>query len=210
MMKLFGTLTFLGLVMALTATAQMTPVLDTSGQEVRRGVRYYIKPAITDNGGPFTLIDRNGTCPWYVGQQNVSTGGISVTFDPYVEGENVVRESRNFRVSFSDDNDPCDDATTWKVGDREVETQRRLIVTEDLDDEEDEEEKKKPENYFYVYKNETSGNVNELYRLRWCPSEFCALCRYECGFVGVLFENGKRLLALNDSASALPVVFERL
>ena len=84
-MKLMGSLSFIWLAMAIAATTAQelgTPVVDTSGQPLQRGVEYLIKLAITDNGGPFTLLERNSDCPLYVGQLNVSSSGIPVTFAP--------------------------------------------------------------------------------------------------------------------------------
>ena len=81
--------------MAISAIAQSSndsspAVLDTTGQALERGVEYYIKPAITDNGGRFTLINRNDSCPLYVGLENVSgLDGLPVTFTPFVEEETV-------------------------------------------------------------------------------------------------------------------------
>ncbi|KAB2605468.1 aspartic protease inhibitor 11-like [Pyrus ussuriensis x Pyrus communis] len=64
-------LSFTLLMMAISTLAQTSndtagsPVLDTTGQPLQRGVEYYIKPAVTENGG--RLIDRrNGTCPFYI------------------------------------------------------------------------------------------------------------------------------------------------
>ena len=64
------------LVMAISAVAQPSsspaPMLDSVGRPLQHGVEYYINPAITDSGGCFTLINRNGSCPFYVGQENGS------------------------------------------------------------------------------------------------------------------------------------------
>ncbi|GMN65833.1 hypothetical protein TIFTF001_034907 [Ficus carica] len=192
-MKLIGTLTCIWLVMAIAATAQ-NPVLDTAGQPLRRGLQYYIKPAITDNGGRFTLISRNDSCPLYPGQENFSGGnGAPVTFAPFVRGENVVRETKNFKVRF-DVFTICLQSTTWRVGQEDPETGRRLIETGDNGG---------FGNYFYIRR----GKVENTYEIRWCPAELCPTCRFRCGDVGALVENDKRLLALDGSV--LPVVFER-
>lgn len=199
MKLIIGSLSLIWLVMAMAATAQdsRAPVLDTTGQPLRRGVEYYIKPAITDNGGRFTLIDRNNSCPFYAGQENVSgPKGLPVTFAPFVGSENVVRETKNFKVSFSAST-ICAQSTTWKVGNQQSQTQRRLIVT-------GQGENRGYTNYFYINKEQVRGNI---YSLKWCPAELCPTCRFACGSVGALVENGKRLLALDGSV--LPVLFER-
>ncbi|KAH7512713.1 kunitz type trypsin inhibitor 104 [Ziziphus jujuba] len=198
MKLIIRSLSLIWLVMAVAVTAQEdspAPVLDTSGQPLERGVEYYINPAITDNGGRFTLIARNNSCPLYAGQENVSgPEGIPVTFAPFEEGENVVRETKNFKVTFSALS-TCVQSTAWKVGEQEPETKRRLIVTGNDGS---------YSNYFYIGKEQVGGNV---YRIVWCPAELCPTCRFACGNVGALVENGKRLLALDGSV--LPVVFER-
>lgn len=197
-MKLIRSLSYVLLAMAIAATSaqESSPVLDTSGQPLRRGVEYIIKLAITDNGGPFTLVDRKG-CPLYVGQRNVTADGIPVTFSPFEEGENVVRELKNFKLAFSGAS-ICVQSTTWKVGQGEANTVdgRRLIPTgEDAG----------YGNYFYIGKY---GDFDDIYRMEWCPAELCPICKFRCGSLGSLFENGKRLAALDGSA--LPIVFERV
>ena len=184
------------LVMAMAATTQRSAVLDTSGNPLRRGVEYYVKPAITEAGGPFTLVSRNGSCPFYVGQRNVSVDGIPVTFAPYDEGDNVVRELKNFKVTFSAAT-ICVQSTTWKVGETEPVSGRRLIATGEG----------RYTNYFYIRKEQ---DCRSCYSIQWCPTELCPICRFECGSVGNLFENGQRLAALDDgSGSGRSLVFER-
>jgi hypothetical protein len=100
LMRSIGTLSCIWLVMAISAIAQSSndsspAVLDTTGQALQRGVEYYIKPAITDNGGRFTLINHNDSCPLYVCLENVSgLDGFPVTFTPFVEEETVIRENK--------------------------------------------------------------------------------------------------------------------
>ncbi|KAM6601315.1 hypothetical protein CsatA_020924 [Cannabis sativa] len=192
------------LLTATSATAQ-TPILDTRGQPLRRGVEYYIKPAITNNGGGLTLIDRNNSCPWYAGQENDMTSrGIPVTFSPFLKAENVVMESMSFEVAFAKEGtSKCPNTTTnWKVSTMETSSsgsQPRFIETGGNGT---------VLHYFQVYLGSEVVMKNGSYGLRWCPAEVCPYCRVDCGFVDVVVENGNRLLALN-STSAFPVVFER-
>lgn len=199
-MKSIGRLGLIWLVVAMAATAQEdnAPVLDTTGQPLQRGVEYYIRLAVTDNGGPFTLIDRNGSCPLYVGQENVTgLNEIPVTFGPFEEGENVVRLIKSFKVAFSAAT-RCVEPTTWKVGEEEPESQRRLITTGQASG-----GRFGPlGNYFLIEQSEQG-----FYTIRWCPADLCPTCRLRCGYVGNLVENGKRLAALDGSA--LPVEFDR-
>ena len=189
-MKLIQTLSFMLLAMAIAATAQ-DPVLDTSGQPLLRGVEYYIKPAITDNGGRFTLINRNESCPLYVGQENTSAGkGLPVTFAPFFEDENVVREGRDFKVSFAAVT-ICVQSTTWQLD-------GELIGTGDDGG---------FSNYFYI----SPGQVEKTYFVGWCPKDPCQPdpCNWlRCGQVGAIIENGKRLLVW-DGSPPIPVVFDR-
>ncbi|KAM5586419.1 kunitz type trypsin inhibitor 104 [Rosa sericea] len=202
-MNLIGSLSCcMWLVMAMATAAQdSAPVLDTSGQALQSGVDYYIKPAITDNGGRFTLIDRNDSCPFYAGQENTSgPEGFPVTFAPFAEGETVVRETRDQKITFSAFT-ICVQSTAWKVGETQSETQRRLIVT-GID--QNEGLPGPAGNYFRINKQADHDGV---YNLQWCPTEVCPTCRFICGDVGALVENDKRLLALDGSV--LPVVFEK-
>ncbi|XP_059444352.1 kunitz type trypsin inhibitor 104-like [Corylus avellana] len=202
-MRLIGSLSFIWLVLAITAAAQPSsspaPVLDSAGSPLEAGVEYYINPAITDNGGRFTLINRNGSCPLYVGQENVlGLEGFPVIFTPFVEGETVIRESRDLKVVFSAST-TCVQSTAWKLGERDAESGRRLIVTG-----ESQSQQRPTSNYFKIVKAQVGENI---YNIEWCPTEVCPICRFDCGTAGALVENGKRLLALDGSV--LPVMFER-
>ncbi|KAB1216374.1 Alpha-amylase/subtilisin inhibitor [Morella rubra] len=188
--------------MAISAVAQPSsfpaPVHDSAGRPLQRGVEYYINPAITDNGGRFTLIDRNGSCPFYVGQENVSgLDGFRVIFTPFDENETVIRENEDFRVVFSAST-ICVQSTAWKVGETDPETNRRLIVTGE------DQSRLSTGNYFRIA---ASAAGDGIYEIQWCPTDVCPTCRFICGTAGGLVENGKRLLALDGSV--LPVTFER-
>lgn len=205
-MKLLGlirSLCSIWLVLAISAavaqpSSSPAPVLDSAGSPLQSGVEYYINPAITDNGGRFTLIDRNGSCPFYVGQENVSgLEGYPVIFTPFFEGEKVIRENRDSRIVFSAST-ICVQSTAWKLGERDPETQRRLILTGEA------EGRLRTGNYFRLVKASVGDNI---YEIQWCPTDVCPTCRFDCGTAGGLVENGKRLLALDGSV--LPVMFER-
>ncbi|KAG2681548.1 hypothetical protein I3760_11G150800 [Carya illinoinensis] len=205
-MKMIGLISSLGsiwLVLAISAVVAQpsfspSPVLDSEGRPLERGVEYYINPAITDNGGRFTLINRNNSCPFYVGQENVSgPKGFPVTFTPFAEEDTVIWENRDFRIAFSAAT-ICVQSTAWKVGETDPETERRLIVT-GVD-----QSGLSTGNYFRIVKAAVGGNI---YEISWCPTDVCPICRFICGTAGGLVENGKRLLALDGSV--LPVTFER-
>lgn len=187
-MTIIQTLSFMLLAVAIVATAQ-NPVLDTSGRPLRRGAKYYIKPAITDHGGRFTLVNRNSSCPLYVGQENTSAGrGLPVKFAPFFKNETVVREGKDFKVSFAAAT-TCVQSTTWKLD-------GEFIGTGDDEG---------YSNYFYI----GPGVVEKTYVIGWCPSDMCPGCRwFRCGQLGAVVEDGKRLLVW-ASRSVLPVVFEK-
>ncbi|KAJ7981907.1 Kunitz type trypsin inhibitor [Quillaja saponaria] len=201
-MRLIGSLSLIWLFLATAALAQDNdPVLDTTGQALQRGQEYYIKPAITDSGGRFTLIRRNDSCPLFVGQENV-TGpeGFPVIFTPFDEEESVIRVSRDFSVAFQAFT-ICVQSNNWKVGETDIETGRRLIVTGPVSEGSPNE---KTVSFFRIDENQVGDNI---YNLVWCPSEVCPGCRPRCGTIGNLVENGKILSALDGNV--LPVVFER-
>ncbi|XP_028758718.1 alpha-amylase/subtilisin inhibitor-like [Neltuma alba] len=172
-------------------------VLDTNRRPLQRGLEYYIKPAITDSGGRFTLIDRNNSCPLYVGQVNTDAGeGLPVIFTPYAGEDNIVKVNRDFKVVFSAGT-ICVQSTEWKVGERDTTSGRRLIVTGGTNGGRD------YSNYFRIVETQSEG----IYNIQWCPTEVCPTCRFDCGTIGGLRENGKILGALDGNV--LPVVFER-
>lgn len=173
------------------AQSENKQVLDTKGHPLERGKEYYIKPAITDSGGRFTLIDRNGSCPLYVGQENTDLGkGLPVIFTPFAKEDKVIKDSRDFKVKFSASS-ICVQSTEWKLGDRDTKSGRRVIIAGS------------DGSYFRIVKAEFEG----VYNIRFCPTDTCSFCRFDCGTIGGLRENGKILLALDGSV--LPVVFVR-
>ncbi|KAI9075872.1 hypothetical protein K1719_042152 [Acacia pycnantha] len=172
-------------------------VLDTNRRPLQRDAEYYIKPAITDSGGRFTLISRSNPCPLYVGQENTDLGeGLPVFFTPYAREDNVVKVNRDFKVAFSAGS-ICVQSTEWKVGERNTTSGRRLVVTGGTNGGRD------YSSYFRIVQAQSEG----IYNIQWCPTEVCPTCRFDCGTIGGLRENGKILEALDGNV--LPVVFER-
>ncbi|XP_060668487.1 kunitz type trypsin inhibitor 104-like [Ziziphus jujuba] len=217
--SLLGSLSFMiWLLMTISSVqAQNQPVLDTAGNTLEAGVQYYIRPAITDFGGAFTLILRNGACPYYVGQEftysttssqsslsesivPVISGPVPVIFTPFEEGETVIRESRDVKFVFSTLT-VCPESTSWNLNGVDETTGRRLLST-------GEDDWQYPTgNYFRIKGTESE----KVYTLEWCPAEVCPICKFACedNHVGPsLIENGERLAALNGSF-ALPVVFQK-
>ncbi|KAK7317836.1 hypothetical protein RJT34_02404 [Clitoria ternatea] len=202
--RLIGTLTLaVWLFMATTSVAQSSNnpyVLDTKGEHLESDEEYFIRPAITDNGGRFTLIDRNG-CPLNVGLENTDTPqGYPVKFTPLAnngdDDDDEVRVNRDLKVTFQASS-TCVQSTEWKLGENDTRSGRRLIVTGRDNG------IGSAGNYFRIVGTQNA----RVYNIEWCPTEACPTCRFICGTAGTLHEDGKILLALD--ASALPVEFHK-
>ncbi|KAE9592860.1 hypothetical protein Lal_00028988 [Lupinus albus] len=199
MKLIFVSLTFTLWLFMVTSTLSQS-VIDTNGNPLKRGKEYYIKPAITDNGGRFTLINRNNSCPLYVGLENTDTPkGLPVIFTPFAKEDNVIKLNRDFKVSFSAST-TCVQSTYWKLGQNDTKSGRRLIIT-GIDE-------GSYSNYFRVVEGKNAG----IYNIQWCPTDLCATCRFICGTAsglreggGVKDPNSKILLALDGGV--LPVQF---
>ncbi|XP_058773575.1 kunitz type trypsin inhibitor 106-like [Vicia villosa] len=175
----------LWLFMATTDLAQSEnePVIDTKGNPVESGKEYYIQTPLTDIGGRFTLINRNGSCPLYVGQENTDlTKGLPVIFSPFETKDKVVKVERDFKVKFSASS-TCAQSTEWKVGDRDRKNGRRFIITGT-----------DRYNYFRIVKTQVRG----IYYIEFCPS-VCDTCRFECGTLGTFNEKLKIFLTLDNN-----------
>ncbi|XP_061336839.1 kunitz type trypsin inhibitor 104-like [Gastrolobium bilobum] len=198
-MRLLGSLSlvvWLFMVTASLAQSDNTYVLDTNGDPIERDEEYYIKPAITDNGGRFTLINRNGSCPLNVGLENTDLPkGLRVIFTPFAKEDKDVKVNRDFKVAFSAST-TCVQSTEWRVGQNDTRSGRRLIITGKDDG-------RGWGNYFRIVETQFSG----IYNIQWCPTDVCPTCRFRCGTAGILRENGKILLALDGGV--LPVVFQK-
>ncbi|KAF3442316.1 hypothetical protein FNV43_RR16232 [Rhamnella rubrinervis] len=204
-MKLVGSLSltmWLSMVLIVSVEAQIIDdaIYDTSGEALQAGVEYYIRPAITDFGGRFTLIRRNDSCPYYVGQENSdASDGYPVVFTPFEEGATVIRQSRDVKVEFQGVVTICIQSSyAWLLGDVEPITGRFLITT-------GEDTSTYPTgNYFRI---EGTG-IQNVYSLKFCPTEVCPLCKLLCQDIGPLVEDGQRYLALGGDF-VLPVVFQK-
>ncbi|KAK7405371.1 hypothetical protein VNO78_06623 [Psophocarpus tetragonolobus] len=202
--KSFASLTLL--VWLFTATPSLAQsnqyVLDTNGERVDSDDEYYIRPAITDNGGRFTLINRNGSCPLYVGLENTDTPqGYPVKFTPFAHNNNDddddIRVNRDLRVTFDEVSTTCINSNEWRVGENDTRSGRRLIITGR------DNTTGSYGNYFRIVETQNAS----IYNIEWCPTEVCPTCRFICGTGGILRENGRILFALDGTP--LPVVFQK-
>ncbi|GAU24444.1 hypothetical protein TSUD_364280 [Trifolium subterraneum] len=186
------------LLMATTSIAQF--VVDTSGEPVEDDEEYFIRPAITGNGGGATFVTGNAPCPLQVGLGNAeSTHGLPVVFIPFAphHDDDEVRLNRDLRITF-DASSGCAQTTEWRLGEKDATSGRRLIITG-----RDDSTVGSYGNFFRIVQTQTVG----VYNIQWCPTEVCSTCKFECGTVGVIRENGKILLALDGGA--LPIVFQK-
>ncbi|PNX68357.1 kunitz type trypsin inhibitor, partial [Trifolium pratense] len=102
-------------VMISTSIAQF--IIDTNGESVEEGDEYFIRPAITGNGGSFSLVLNNGSCPWNVGLDNPDLPhGLTVVFIPFVShhDEDDVRHNRDLRIQFIAST-TCGQSTDWRL-----------------------------------------------------------------------------------------------
>lgn len=206
-MKLFTSLTLMVWLFMATSTALAKSsnnnlyVLDTNGKPVEPDQVYYIKPAITDNGGRFTLINRNGSCPLYVGLENTDLPkGYPVRFTSFIVNiqKEPIRVNGDLTVEFFEVSSTCVQSTQWKLGPKDTRSGRRLVITGRDDG------RGSYGNYFRIVETQNKG----IYNIEWCPTEVCSTCRFICGRGGILRENGKILFGL-DGPSVLPVKFQK-
>jgi hypothetical protein len=186
------------LLMATTSIAQF--VIDTSGEPVEDDEEYFIRPAIRGNGGAATFVAGNAPCPLHVGLVNAeSTLGFPVVFTPFAphHDDDEVRLNRDLRVTFEALSN-CAQSTQWRLGEKDATSGRRLIITG-----RDDSTVGQYGNFFRIVQTQTVG----VYNIQWCPTEVCSTCKFECGTVGVIRENGQILLALDGGA--LPIVFQK-
>ncbi|XP_016566818.2 kunitz trypsin inhibitor 5-like [Capsicum annuum] len=175
------------------------PVLDVSGNAVRTGVNYFILPAGRGNGGGLHVASiRNRTKPLVVSQNaDESALGSSLRFSPVDPKENTVRLSDDMNIKFTS-MVISDSSTVWRIN-TEVSPQRYLVTVGGV---EGNPGSKTLVNWFRIDKYE------DAYKLVYCPG-VCNLCRPFCGDIGVLVENGKRVLFVGRD-KPLKVKFHKL
>lgn len=188
------------LLLATTLKAQQhsTFILDTSGEPVELDEEYFIRPAITGNGGRSTLINLNGSCPLHVGLENTDLPhGLIVRLSPFAAHHDFddVRVNRDLKIAFEAASS-CVQSTEWRLGQTDTSGRRFIITGRDNGP-------GSYGNFFRIVETQTLG----VYNIQWCPTEVCPSCKFPCGTVGILRENGKILLALDGGA--LPVVFQK-
>jgi len=186
------------LLMTTTSIAQF--VIDTSGEPVEDDEEYFVRPAITGNGGRFTLVPINDACLLHVGLENADLSpGLAVVFSPFAphHEDDEVRLNRDVKVIFQAST-ACGQSTEWRLGEKDATTGRRFIIIG-----RDSGTVGSYGNFFKIVETP----IRNIYNIQWCPTEVCPSCKFECGTVGIVRENGKILLALDGTP--LPVVFQK-
>ncbi|CAN1841844.1 Kunitz trypsin inhibitor 5 [Linum perenne] len=168
--------------------ASPVPVTDVDGTPLRSGLKYFILPSVSGNGGGVAL-DRTKTkkCPLSVFQDDYELSkGLSVVFLP-------VNAKPDLNIEFTAET-TCDEATVWKVESFDHDVKQWFIGTGGI------EGKPGPrtvDNWFKISKY--GGN----YKLVYCPS-VCKSCKVQCKDVGVYEdEDGKKRLALTDDEPSI-------
>ncbi|KAL3374294.1 hypothetical protein AABB24_005987 [Solanum stoloniferum] len=159
-------------------------VLDVSGNAVRRGVNYYILPADRGNGGGLQVASIRNRTNLLVVSQNAdeSVIGVNFQFSPVDPKENTVRLSIDMNVKFTS-MVISDSSTVWRIN-TELIPERYLVTIGGV---EGNPGRETLGNWFNIDKYE------DAYKLVYCPV-VCEICRPFCGEIGILEENGKRVL----------------
>ncbi|XP_027169809.1 kunitz trypsin inhibitor 2-like [Coffea eugenioides] len=186
------------LIFCSAAPEPLPPVLDVAGKLLRAGVNYYILPAIiigNDIGGGLTLA--NGTCPPEVIQDNYEfTDGIPLVFSPLDPKKGIVRVSSDTNVKFSSTS-KCAQSSVWKLSELDALMGKHFVGIGGV------EGNPGPKTLGSWFKIET---FDRSCKLKFCPS-VCKFCKVICKDIGIVFQKGKRRLALSDDP--FKVIFKR-
>ncbi|CAN0858479.1 Kunitz trypsin inhibitor 5 [Linum grandiflorum] len=183
-----------------SSAASAIPVTDVDGTPLRSGLKYFILPAVSGNGGGVAL-DRTKTkkCPLSVFQDEYELSkGLSVVFLPVnAKPGYTVQTATDLNIEFTAET-ACDEATVWKVESYDDDVKQWFIGTGGI------EGKPGPrtvDNWFKIAKY--GGN----YKLVYCPS-VCKSCKVQCKDVGVYEdEDGKKRLSLTTGDDPFVVKF---
>ncbi|XP_047264658.1 uncharacterized protein LOC107866029 [Capsicum annuum] len=151
-----------------------------------------------NGGGLHVASIRNRTNPLVVSQNaDESALGSSLRFSPVDPKENTVRLSTDMNVKFTS-MVISDSSTVWRIY-TELIPQRYLVTVGGVVGNPGRETLG---NWFKIDKYE------DAYKLVYCPG-VCNICRPFCGDIGVLVENGKRVLFVGRD-KPLKVTFHKL
>ena len=107
----------------LLTTSYAVPVLDGQGNELKRGHKYYVLPAIFGpTGGGLKLVPGDGTCPLYVAREESEVAsGLPVLFFPENPDRATVQEGGTLYAMFAVPTE-CSDSTVWRFEENAITT----------------------------------------------------------------------------------------
>lgn len=203
------TFLYLNLILFATAHAHLYTVpgviFDTSGNNLHRGIPYYILPLLHGSGGGL-IVSGNTTeaCLMIntITQEPFEiNGGIPFTFNPIVLDETLIRTSYPISIEAAAIN-PCGGSNIWKVStaknDNEDVAGFQIVTTGG--------ELNTPESCFQIVEVEMMPELRS-YQIQHCPFK-CGSSSTDlnCYNVGVKLDaGGKRCVA--PSNALFPVVF---
>ncbi|XP_061375345.1 kunitz trypsin inhibitor 5-like [Gastrolobium bilobum] len=165
-------------------------VVDTSGEKLMVGAKYYILPVSATKVTSFVLarVVTNKTCPLDV---VVGEGyhGQPLAFTPINQKKlGTVHVSTDLNIKFSTQTS-CPQSTVWKIDQFDRVTRKWFVTTGGVVGNPS---WRTINNWFKIEKYEND------YKLVFCPT-FCAYCRVQCRDIGVYEDrNGNKRLALTD------------
>ncbi|KAI3734689.1 hypothetical protein L6452_14164 [Arctium lappa] len=179
---------------------------DTAGDNLHRGIPYYILPLLHGSGGGLILSgNTTDSCPMIntITQEPFEiNAGIPFTFNPIVLDETLIRTSYPTSIESTVVN-PCGGSNIWKVSTAKSDINEGVagfqIVTTGG-------EMNTPESCFQIVEVEMMPELRS-YQIQHCPFK-CGLSRSDvnCYNVGVRLDaGGKRCIGLSNAI--FPVVF---
>ncbi|OVA10733.1 Proteinase inhibitor I3 [Macleaya cordata] len=178
------------------------PVLDTTGDQLRTGVSYYILPAVLGLGGGVTLgnnIYKNATfCTLDVLQELTETSdGIQLAFTPANPNtEGVIDLSTDVNIEYAITMAICKTSLVWRLTNFHTPTGNTFITIGGLKGNPGPETLR---NWFKIEK--IVGDGDGVYKLVYCPS-VCDFCKPICKDIGIYVDadGWRRLALLSDDA----------
>ncbi|MFQ6175244.1 Kunitz family serine protease inhibitor, partial [Streptococcus anginosus] len=167
-------------------------ILDTDGNAVLRGQKYYVRPKNQGNGGGLKMSRLQGSCPQNVVQKlsEEKNGQAVMIFPEEHSDDRVVRESDRVYILFPRPT-PCPQSTQWQVNEQYVTTGGTVSSND-------------PHNSrFAIFKS----HAGDGYEIRSCPKQRSTS---RCSTLGVEeSNNGQRLLSVRPKNEAFQFVFQR-
>ncbi|KAG5534225.1 hypothetical protein RHGRI_022377 [Rhododendron griersonianum] len=167
-------------------------VLDVEGNELRKGIDYYVLPVIRGNSGGLTLPSTSNAttaCPLDVVQElHEVDNGLPLTFSPVNPKKGLIRVSTDTNIKFSVAI-VCVRSTVWRLDGYDESVGKSFVTAGGI---EGDPGRETVSNWFRI--DEYEGD----YKLVFCPM-VCNVCKVRCGDIGVYIDvHGTRRLALSE------------